>query len=135
MSRIVYDERVSEFVQARIGECRNPHTCVGVERDGRIIAGGLFERFNGYNVFFHGASDGSKAWVSRPLMRALAHHAFITIGSPRLSTYVAASNTGAIAFDKFFDFEFEFSQKRAAHDGSDLIWFVMWKEKCKWLSL
>lgn len=135
MRRTVYDSRVIEFVEKLVGPCRHPATAVGVERDGVIVAGAIYERFNGHNVIFHGASDGSRRWAFKGFLRALCYHPFVHIGAPRMSTPVAASNKAAIEFDLALGFEEECRQKNAAHDGSDLIWFVMWKEKCKWLSL
>ena len=134
MSRIVRDSRVLEFVQSHVGVCHNPCTVVGLERDGRIIAGALYEKFNGHNVIFHGASDGSKKWATRGFIRELCRHPFVNMGAPRMSTPVASSNEAAIRFDLAMGFEEECRQKSAAHDGSDLVWLVMWKDKCKWLS-
>lgn len=133
MSRIVTDSRVVEFVAARIGQVRGPCTAVGLEKDGRIVAGAIYERCNGHNVFFHGASDGSKTWASRQFLRALSAHAFHTLGVPRMTTVVAASNAEALAFDAKFGFREEGRLAQAAHDGSDAIYLVMWREECKWL--
>lgn len=130
----MYDTRVIEFVEERIGgKVHGPCTAVGMEEDGRIIAGAIYERCNGHNVFLHGASDGSKQWASRALLRAVAEHAFVTLGVPRMTTMVAATNADALRFDLKFGFREEGRMKNAAHDGSDLIVLVMWRDECKWL--
>lgn len=134
MSRIVYDRRVVEFVEERIGgQVHGPCTAVGMERNGKIVAGAIFERCNGRNVFFHGASDGSRRWATRELLRAVCAHAFHTLGVERMTTVVAASNVRALAFDRKFGFREEARLARAAHDGSDAIYLVMWRAECKWL--
>lgn len=128
------DTRVIEFVEERIGgKVHGPCSAVGMEEDGRIIAGAIYERCNGHNVFFHGASDGSKRWASRELLRAAAEHAFVTLGVPRMTTMVAETNKDALRFDLKFGFREEARMKNAAHDGSDLIILVMWREDCRWL--
>ena len=133
MSRVVYDTRVVEFVEERVGKCRYPVTAVGLEKGGIIVAGAIYERFNGHNIIFHGASDGSRTWATKGFIRELCYHPFVRIGAPRMSTPVASSNELAIAFDTALGFEEEARQIGAANDGSDQIWFVMWKDNCKWL--
>ena len=134
MIRIVNDSRVVEFVSQRLGRFYYPVTAVGLEKDGRIVAGAVYERFNGHNVYFHGASDGSKKWAVRGLLRAACEYPFLTLGAKRMTAQAPESNEAAVKFDLAFGFEEECRLKGAAHDGSDLISFVMWKDKCKWLS-
>lgn len=130
---IVTDTRVVEFVEERIGKCRYPCTAVGKERDGKIVAGAIYERNNGHNVIFHGASDGSRMWATKGFIRALVEYPFLSLGLPRMSTPVAATNLEALNFDHTLGFVEECRQVNAAHDGSDLIWLVMWRHQCKWL--
>jgi hypothetical protein len=130
---IVTDTRVVEFVESFIGKCRYPCTAVGQELNGRIVAGAIYERNNGHNIIFHGASDGSKRWASKGFVRALVVHPFVELDLPRMSTPVAASNHLAMAFDLALGFEEECRQVGAAHDGSDLVWLVMWRDRCRWL--
>lgn len=134
MKRIVSDSRVSDFIAAQIGPIRNPHVAIGIEEDGRILGGAIFERCNGFNVFFHGASDGSGKWLTRGLVQAWMRHAFEELKVPRITTVVAASNHKALAFDAALGFVEEQRLKNAAHDGSDSIYLVLWRENCKWLN-
>jgi hypothetical protein len=135
MTSIVRDWRVVEFLLPRVGGVFNPDRCkvVGLEHDGVIRAGALYERCNGHNVFFHGASDGSRRWATRPFIKALMHLPFVELDVPRMTTVVAESNTNALLFDYHLGFEEEQRLARAAHDGTDSIYLVMWKEQCKWL--
>lgn len=131
---IVFDGRVVDFVELRVGRVRGPCTAVGLEKNGHIVAGAIYERCNGFNVFFHGASDGSKTWATREFMAAMARHAFNTLAVPRMTTVVASSNLDALAFDAKFGFKEEARLRGAAHDGSDAIYLAMWEKDCKWLN-
>ena len=132
---LINDRRVVDFVAERIGGCPALCTAVGYEKDGAVVAGALYERCNGHNVFFHGASDESRRWATKGFIKALCEHPFVTLGVPRMSTVVAASNVSALAFDATLGFREEARLVRAAHDGSDSIYLVMFKDKCKWLNL
>lgn len=134
MKRIVTDFRVVAFVESQIGKIRVPCTAVGLEDNGVIIAGAIYERFNGHNVFFHGCSDSTKRWATPGFIRALMHHPFVSIGAPRMTTIVAASNHQALAFDDALGFREEGRLAQAAHDGSDAIYLTIWKHECKWLT-
>lgn len=131
---IVTDARVVDFVEARIGKCRYPCTAVGLERDGNIVAWAIYERNNGHNIIFHGASDGSRRWATRGFIRALVAYPFITLNLPRMSTPVAASNVAALEFDRRLGFRVEGVLRQAANDGSDLVWLGLFRKDCKWLS-
>lgn len=133
---IVTDSRVVAFVEQRIGgKVWNPCTAVGLERDGVIVAGAIYERCNGCNVFFHGAANDSRTWASREFLHALMSHPFETLRVPRMTTVVAASNAEALAFDAGLGFVEECRLAGAAHDGGDSIYLVMWKKDCRWLNL
>lgn len=135
MGKVVHDQRVVQFVADRIGPVPEICTAVGWENDdGRITAGALFDRFNGRNVFFHGAADGSGRF-SRVFLRAIARHAFVTIGALRITTVTQSSNARALAWDLAYGFKEEGRMVGAAHDGSDSVYLVLWKDDCKWLKL
>jgi RimJ/RimL family protein N-acetyltransferase len=135
VSYVVTDDRVVAFVEHRIGgKVWNPCTAVGLERDGEIVAGAIYERCNGQNVFFHGAANDSRTWASREFLRALVAHPFEVLKVPRMTTVVAASNAQALMFDAGLGFVEECRLRGAAHDGSDSIYLVMWKGDCKWLN-
>lgn len=130
--RTVYDRRVVDFVAGLIGPVPQQCTAVGWEQGGCIVAGALFERFNGRNVFFHGAADSGK-FFHRTFLRAIAHHAFETLGAHRVTTVTQSSNAAALAWDKNYGFVEEARLRGAAHDGSDSVYLVLWREECKWL--
>lgn len=135
MSRVVFDGRVVRFVASRIGGAPGECTAVGLESDEGIVAGVIFERCNGHNVFFHDAAVDGYSWTNRDFLKAIAYHAFNTMGVPRVTTVVASSNLPALGWDLQYGFVEEGRLKGAAHDGSDSVYLVLWKDKCKWLNL
>lgn len=133
MGKVVRDQRVVEFVEARIGG--NFDKCVPVgweDENGHVVAGAVFERFNGRNVFFHGAAETGKLY-SRVFLAAIAHTAFVQLGAQRITTVTQSSNVAALNWDRVFGFTEEARLKQAAHDGSDSVYLVLWRKDCRWL--
>ncbi|MDI9407817.1 MAG: GNAT family protein [Candidatus Pacebacteria bacterium] len=72
-SQIVTDARVARFVGERIGAIiYPPFTCMGIERDGEIVAGAVFNCFTGHDVEITVAGRG---WT-RAFFRAVGQYAF-----------------------------------------------------------
>lgn len=94
---IVTDERVLHFVSAEIGVAFvPPFTCMGIERDGEIVAGAIFNVFEGADVHVsiagHGWTRGFCAAVGEYVfgqlgylrMTAITEHAFVVRIAERL---------------------------------------------------
>ena len=79
---IVSDERVARFVSQRLGAsfCP-PYVTMGIERDGEIVAGVLFNQFEGPNVHVTVAGSG---W-SLPFLRAVGVYVFDQLGCLRMT--------------------------------------------------
>lgn len=79
---IVADERVARFVSDRLGfGLCPPYTAMGIERDGVIVAGAIFNQFEGANVHVTIAGEG---W-SRAFIRAVGEYVFGTLGCERIT--------------------------------------------------
>lgn len=79
---IVTDERVAWFVSAKLGFALTPpYTCMGIERDGEIIAGCIFHCFEGPNVHFTVAGKG---WTPG-FMKAVGEYVFGQLGCLRMT--------------------------------------------------
>ena len=63
-------DRIGEWVCTRAGGTgiKGRGTAVGLEKHGRLIAGVIFEDYNGANINVHVASDGSKNWLNREFL-------------------------------------------------------------------
>ena len=71
---IVTDERVRRFVADRLGEAElyPPLTCMGIEKDGKIVAGAVFNCFTGYDCHFSIAADPGA--ITRSYLREMGRY-------------------------------------------------------------
>lgn len=106
---------------------------IGLEKDGELIAGVLYEGFNGQNVWAHLAGKPGKRWMNRQFLWYGFHYPFNEMGVKRISGYVNASNTEARRLNEHFGYQEEARLKGAAPDGGDVILYVMWRENCRFL--
>lgn len=79
---IVTDERVARFVSERLGAALcPPFTAMGIERDGEIVAGAVFNQFEGPNV--HVSIAGAN-WT-RAFIEAVGAYVFGQLGCLRMT--------------------------------------------------
>lgn len=107
---------------------------LGLEEDGELIAGVLYEGFNGNNIWMHVAAVPGKRWMTREYLRYCFYYPFVECGVQRISGYVNASNTEARRFDEHLGFRQEARLSGAAPDGGDVIIYVMWREECRYVN-
>lgn len=128
-------EPVYLFVRSALGGLARADDmqAIGLERNGQLVAGAVYEGFNGINMWVHLAGLPGRAWLNREFLQAGFRYPFIQCGVKRLSGYVNASNTDARRFDEHVGFREEARLKGAAPDGGDVIIYVMHKEDCRFL--
>ncbi len=79
---IVTGEKVARFVSDRLGFALcPPYTCMGIERDGAVVAGVIFSCFEGYDVHFTAAGTG---WT-RTFLKAAGQYVFGQLGCLRVT--------------------------------------------------
>lgn len=134
-SRIVADvPRVLEFVRRHMPMAEvEQMKALGLERGGELVAGVLYEGYNGRNVWMHVAATPGKRWMSRDYLWYCFHYPFNEMGVSRVSGYVNASNAQAVAFDENLGFRREAVLEGAAPDGGDVFIYVMRRGDCKYL--
>lgn len=106
---------------------------LGLEKDGELIAGVVYEGYNGTNVWMHVAAEPGARWMTRDYLRYCFYYPFIELGCKRVSGYVEASNTEARRFDEHLGFKREAVLEGAATDGGDVILYVMRREDCRYV--
>ena len=127
-------ERVFGFVAPRTNlALAQGMRALGLERDGRLVAGVVFEGINGFNAWMHVAAEPGARWMNRAFLRACFAYPFEQLRLRRVSGYVAASNTQARGFDEQLGFVQEATLAGAAADGSDVLIYVMRRENCRFL--
>jgi RimJ/RimL family protein N-acetyltransferase len=105
---------------------------LGLERDGELVAGMVFEGYNGHNIWCHVAAVPGRRWLNRDFLRAAFAYPFVQCGVSRLSGYVNASNLAARRFDEHLGFEQEAVLYGAGSDGGDVIIYKMLRENCRY---
>jgi RimJ/RimL family protein N-acetyltransferase len=134
-NRIVYTyPEVYEFV-TQFFPLNYAHTgaAIGIEKNGELIAGVLYDDFNGANVWMHVAAKPGSRWLTREFLHQAFAYPFIQLGCERVSGWVEASNEQARRFDEHLGFQQEAVLKRAARDGGDVIVYVMFREDCRFI--
>lgn len=106
---------------------------LGLERDGELVAGVLYEGFNQHNIWMHVAAEPGKKWLNKEFLRYCFHYPFVELGCTRVSGYVEASNADARRFDEHLGFQPEAVLQGAAADGGDVILYVMRRDDCRYL--
>lgn len=135
MTRIIVDaDRVYAYVRDRTPvNATSDMQGIGLEKDGKLIAGVLYEGYSGTNVWMHVAAEPGGRWMTRDFLQVCFNYPFVTLGCKRVSGYVMASNAEARRFDEHLGFEVEATLKGAAPDGGDVLLYVMWKEGCRYV--
>ena len=107
-------------------------TTIGLVRDGKLVAGVLYEGWNGASLQMHVASDGSRRWMNREYLWFCFWYPFEQIKVRRINGIVPASNAAARRFDEHLGFVLEATLKDAHPDG-DLLLYRMFRHECRWL--
>lgn len=136
MKQIVIGQSVVEWVAKRTGEYGNYGAAVGfgIEENGQLIAGVVFNEYNGANMNMHVASDGSKQWMTRKLLWMVFDYAFNQAKVKRLTGLVGEGNVEAQLFDEHIGFRLE-TTLTDAHPTGDMLVYVMRREDCRWLGV
>lgn len=134
-SRIVSNPaRVFEFVSRYVPlEPVGGSKGLGLERDGELIAGVVYEDFNGKNIWMHVAAKPGVQWMTRSYLWYCFHYPFVEMGVDRITGYVHEDTLAARRLAEHMGFELETRLKGAAPNGADVLLYVMWRDKCRFL--
>lgn len=106
---------------------------IGVLRDGHIVAGVVFNEFNGANINMHVAAVPRSRWLSRTALRHFFHYPFIQTGVGRITVPIGEGNTPAQRLVEGVGFKYE-TELADAHPTGCLLIYVMRRADCRWLS-
>jgi RimJ/RimL family protein N-acetyltransferase len=132
MYRIVIgeNERCCAFMRARVPGCRAQHNvCIGLERDGQLVACALYCHYSGNDVEMHVAID---AQVTRAWVIATFAYPFIQLQVPRVSTFTPTGNPRALKLARHLGFVQE-GIRRKAYQGEDYVAFGMLAQECRFI--
>jgi len=135
VKQIVVDtERVLGFVQER---CFVPAAQnmigIGLQEDGELLAGVLYDGFNGQNVWMHVAAASGRHWLNRAFLWYCFEYPFNIMKVKRISGWVEADNVEARRFDEHLGFTHETTLRGAGKNGVDVLIYVMWRDQCRFV--
>lgn len=125
---------IGPWVAERVGIKRyipGTASAIGRIKDGRIVAGVLYQDYNGANVSAHIAGEG-KSWLNKKFLSIIFDYPFNQLKVNRITGYVVSTNKAAQNLDEKLGFKRE-AILRDAHPDGDLIIYAMHKDECRWL--
>lgn len=131
------DSIVGPWVCARGGGTWTPGrgATVGLaDLEHGLLAGVLFEDFNGANIVMHVAAVPGRRWLCREFLWFCFHYPFNQLGCRTVTGIVPSSNIEARKFDEHLGFTLK-ATLEDAHPEGDLLIYTMKKQDCRWLNL
>lgn len=132
MKQIVQDDlRVGHWVCERTEGEYAGGVGIGLEENGELIAGVLFDNYNGRSISMHVAATG-KRWMNKAYLFACFHYPFVHLKVKKIIGLVDSMNTDARRFDEHLGFVKEATICDAGK-MNDLIIYSMTPEQCRFL--
>lgn len=133
MRRIVTDNaHVGPWIaQHGGGFYRDGSQCIGLERDGELIAGFLYDFFNGSSICMHVASKNAY-WPDREFLRVSFEYPFIQLGVRVVIGLIAEKNPKGRRFAEHVGCKLTATIPEGHPDGSLLI-YTLRAEDCRWV--
>ena len=129
--RIVSGPHVGAWVTAQTEGAFDPNrsVAIGLERDGKLVAGTVYENWNGRSVVCH------IAWqrVTPAYMAAVYDYAYNVAGVDKIIGPISSNHTRALALVSKMGFSEEARIKDAAHDSGDIVLMTLTPDKCRFL--
>jgi hypothetical protein len=124
--------RVAQYVTSKNGGVfeGSDFPSVGLERNGQIVAGVLYDGYLERSICIHVAADK----LTREFVRFCFYYPFIQLGVGKLIGLVDSSNLPAMRFNWHLGFTVEAVIRDGAKFG-DLCLFTMTPDQCKWLNV
>lgn len=97
-----------------LGARFKPDEAIGLEIDGEIVAGVIYENWNGTSFVVHIAADR----MTPGFIGAIFHYPFIHCGAKKVLAPIAESNTESVAFVEKLGFRLEHRILDAHPDGA-----------------
>jgi RimJ/RimL family protein N-acetyltransferase len=130
---IVIGEHVCWWVAEKTGHSyySNSGQGIGIEKDGEIVCGVMFEGFNGQSIQIHVAMNPD-AKMNREWIFVVFDYAFRQLKVNKIIGIVDSTNDKALRFDRHIGFVDEAVIKDAGKHG-DLCILTMTRQQCRFL--
>ena len=121
---LVDGPRVGEWVAAQTGgQFRSDAVAIGLEKNGEVVAGAIFDSFNGASVVAHVAAQS----VNREWLHAIHWYAFEQLRVNCVIGIVSSDNEKALRFDTHLGFR-EVTRIPNACPAADMVILTLSKE-------
>lgn len=128
MTRII-SAGVAPWVAKKLFARLNPDAAIGLERRGEVVAGVVYENWNGASFVCHIAVQGL---MTPAYLAAIFHYPFVHCGAEKLIAPVAQSNEESIKFVEKLGFIREATLSGAHPDGA-LLLYTMSRDACRFI--
>lgn len=125
--------RIARFVSKLVGGSANFGDCaaIGIERNGEIIAGVIYNNWNGVNV--HATIAGKdRTWLTREFLGFMFRYPFLQTGVERVTCCVEEANIDSQRLAERLGFKLEAVLEKAGRTG-DLLIYRLFKHECRYL--
>lgn len=109
-------------------------TALGVVKEGRLVAGVVYERCNGFHVEASIAARPGSVWADRSTLFKLFDYPFGQLGVEAITVTVPGSNLASLNLALKLGFEPQAYVAFAAHDGSPLVVLQQYRNTCRWVN-
>lgn len=116
--------RPLEFIQGSRG--------IGLERDGDLVAGIIYEGYNFQSIWAHIAAEPGSQWLNKEYLRFCCDYPFTVCKVRFVLGYMEAANLHALRFATHLGFKEECRIREAASDGGDILILKMDKAGCRY---
>jgi RimJ/RimL family protein N-acetyltransferase len=132
VKKIVSGQAVVEWVSKRTHEFGNYGAAVGIgiEKDSELIAGVVYNEYNGANMNMHVAAVPNSHWLDSECIGAFFEYPFKYVN--RVTGLIGEKNHRSIKLCESVGFTLECRLERAHPDGAMLV-YRLFKEDCKWI--
>ena len=129
---LVSGPEVGEWVADRAGGKYHPDDsqAIGLVKDDKIIAGVIFERYNGESLWVHIAAEGR---LTPTFIKAVCKYPYIDCDVNKVIATVSSANVKSVKFVENLGFTVEGRIRDAAPDG-DIILYTMSKHECRFIN-
>ena len=139
MKTTIYGQEsiVVPWVGQRIDEDRFGTDCIalGLEEDGKLIAGVVFNWYTGPSISMHVAAEPGRRWLNRDFLYRCFAYPFLQLKCNRVTGLVRIDNLDSQRFNEHLGFKKEGVIRQGAEDKTDFILYGMLKDECRWLEL
>jgi hypothetical protein len=135
MRNLIYDQpnRVAQWVFDRLphSDDATAYSAIGLEHDGELIVGVLFNSFTRFDIDMTVAAKPGVLW-RRKWVVPMFRYPFVQLGCQRVSARCASLNHKSASVLLHLGFKPEGCLRKALPDD-DLLLFGMTREECRWL--